>query len=141
MDEADRMLDMGFIHDIRRILKLLPAKRQTLFFSATMPPEIETLANSMLTHPEKVEVTPASSTVDTISQSVYFVEKKDLLIHLLKNPAIKSVLIFTRTKYGADKLARTLSKSGIRAEAIHGNKSQNARQRARPALRTMNCVY
>lgn len=132
-DEADRMLDMGFIHDIRRILKLLPAKRQTLFFSATMPPEIETLANSMLTHPEKVEVTPASSTVDTISQSVYFVEKKekkDLLIHLLKNPAIKSVLIFTRTKYGADKLARTLSKSGIRAEAIHGNKSQNARQRA-----------
>lgn len=127
------MLDMGFIHDIRRILKLLPAKRQTLFFSATMPPEIETLANSMLTHPEKVEVTPASSTVDTISQSVYFVEKKekkDLLIHLLKNPAIKSVLIFTRTKYGADKLARTLSKSGIRAEAIHGNKSQNARQRA-----------
>ena len=133
MDEADRMLDMGFIHDIRRILKLLPAKRQTLFFSATMPPEIETLANSMLTHPEKVEVTPASSTVDTISQSVYFVEKKekkDLLIHLLKNPAIKSVLIFTRTKYGADKLARTLSKSGIRAEAIHGNKSQNARQRA-----------
>ena len=133
LDEADRMLDMGFIHDIRRILKLLPAKRQTLFFSATMPPEIETLANSMLTHPEKVEVTPASSTVDTISQSVYFVEKKekkDLLIHLLKNPAIKSVLIFTRTKYGADKLARTLSKSGIRAEAIHGNKSQNARQRA-----------
>ena len=133
LDEADRMLDMGFIHDIRRILKLLPAKRQTLFFSATMPPEIEILANSMLTHPEKVEVTPASSTVDTISQSVYFVEKKekkDLLIHLLKNPAIKSVLIFTRTKYGADKLARTLSKSGIRAEAIHGNKSQNARQRA-----------
>lgn len=98
-----------------------------------MPPEIETLANSMLTHPEKVEVTPASSTVDTISQSVYFVEKKekkDLLIHLLKNPAIESVLIFTRTKYGADKLARILSKSGIRAEAIHGNKSQNARQRA-----------
>ena len=133
LDEADRMLDMGFIHDIRRILKLLPAKRQTLFFSATMPPEIETLANSMLTHPEKVEVTPASSTVDTISQSVYFIEKKekkDLLIHLLKNPAIESVLIFTRTKHGADKLARILNKAGIRAEAIHGNKSQNARQRA-----------
>ena len=111
----------------------MPAKRQTLFFSATMPPEIETLANTMLTSPEKVEVTPASSTVDTISQSVYFVEKKekkDLLIHLLKNPAIESVLIFTRTKYGADKLARILNKSEIRAEAIHGNKSQNARQRA-----------
>ena len=133
LDEADRMLDMGFIHDIRRILKLLPQKRQTLFFSATMPPEIETLANSMLTHPEKVEVTPASSTVDTISQYVYFVEKKekkDLLLHLLKDQSIESVLIFTRTKHGADKLARILTKSGIRAEAIHGNKSQNARQRA-----------
>ena len=133
LDEADRMLDMGFIHDIKRILKLLPAQRQTLFFSATMPPEIEKLANSMLTNPEKVEVTPASSTVDTISQSIYFVEKqqkKDLLIHLLKNPSIESVLIFTRTKYGADKLARTLTKAGIGAEAIHGNKTQNARQRA-----------
>lgn len=133
LDEADRMLDMGFIHDIRRILKLLPVRRQTLFFSATMPPEIETLANSMLTDPEKVEVTPASSTVDTITQSVYFVEKKekkDLLLHLLKNQEIESVLIFTRTKYGADKLARTLNKAGIGAEAIHGNKSQNARQRA-----------
>lgn len=133
LDEADRMLDMGFIHDIKRILKLLPAKRQTLFFSATMPPEIETLANSMLTKPEKVEVTPASSTVDTIAQSVYFVEKKekkDLLIHLLKDPAIESVLVFTRTKHGADKLARILTKTGTRAEAIHGNKSQNARQRA-----------
>ena len=127
------VLDMGFIHDIKRILKLLPIQRQTLFFSATMPPEIEKLANSMLTNPEKVEVTPASSTVDTISQSVYFVEKqqkKDLLIHLLKNPSIESVLIFTRTKYGADKLARTLTKAGIGAEAIHGNKTQNARQRA-----------
>ena len=133
LDEADRMLDMGFIHDIRRILKLLPQKRQTLFFSATMPPEIETLANSMLTHPEKGEVTRASSTVDTISQYVYFVEKKekkDLLLHLLKDQSIESVLIFTRTKHGADKLARILTKSGIRAEAIHGNKSQNARQRA-----------
>ena len=133
LDEADRMLDMGFIHDIKRILKLLPVRRQTLFFSATMPPEIEKLANSMLTNPEKVEVTPASSTVDTISQSVYFVEKqqkKDLLIHLLKNPSIESVLIFTRTKHGADKLARILTKAGIGAEAIHGNKTQNARQRA-----------
>lgn len=133
LDEADRMLDMGFIHDIRRILKLLPARRQTLFFSATMPPEIESLANSMLMNPVKVEVTPASSTVDTISQFVYFVEKKekkDLLLHLLKDNSIESVLVFTRTKYGADKLARILTKSGVRAEAIHGNKSQNARQRA-----------
>lgn len=133
LDEADRMLDMGFIHDIRRILKLLPAKRQSLFFSATMPPEIEALANSILTHPAKVEVTPASSTVDTITQSVYFVEKKEkknLLLYLLKNPAIESALIFTRTKYGADKLARVLNKAGIKAEAIHGNKSQSARQRA-----------
>ena len=133
LDEADRMLDMGFIHDIKRILKLLPTKRQTLFFLATMPPEIERLANSMLTKPEKVEVTPASSTVDIISQQVYFVEKKekkDLLIHLLKDASIESVLIFTRTKYGADKLARILNKAGIGAEAIHGNKTQNARQRA-----------
>ncbi len=133
LDEADRMLDMGFIHDIKKVLKLLPAKRQTLFFSATMPPEIETLANSMLTKPEKVEVTPASSTVDIISQQVYYVEKgqkKDLLVYLLKDKSIESVLIFTRTKHGADKLARTLTKQGIRAEAIHGNKSQNARQRA-----------
>lgn len=133
LDEADRMLDMGFIHDIKKVLKLIPARRQTLFFSATMPPEIEKLANSMLTRPQKVEVTPASSTVETIRQQVYFVEKKekkDLLPHLLKNPEIESVLIFTRTKYGADKLAKVLNKNQIGAEAIHGNKSQNARQRA-----------
>ena len=133
LDEADRMLDMGFIHDIKKVLKLIPARRQTLFFSATMPPEIEKLADSILTEPEKVEVTPVSSTVDTIQQSVYFVEKKekkDLLLHLLKNPEIESVLIFTRTKHGADKLAKILNKNGITAEAIHGNKSQNARQRA-----------
>lgn len=114
-------------------MKLIPARRQTLFFSATMPSEIEKLADSMLTNPKKVEVTPVSSTVDTIQQSVYFVEKKekkDLLLHLLKNPEIESVLIFTRTKHGADKLAKILNKSEIGAEAIHGNKSQNARQRA-----------
>lgn len=133
LDEADRMLDMGFIHDIKRILPLLPKQRQTLFFSATMPTEIANLANSLLHLPEKVEVTPVSSTVDTIDQCLYFVEKadkKDLLIDLLKNPDIESALVFTRTKYGADKLARALCKIGIRTEAIHGEKSQNARQKA-----------
>ncbi|WP_276965696.1 DEAD/DEAH box helicase [Bacteroides graminisolvens] len=133
LDEADRMLDMGFIHDIKRILKLLPSKRQTLLFSATMPPEIEKLANSMLNKPSKVEVTPISSTVDIISQYIYHVEKKEktnLLIHLLENKNIESALVFTRTKYGADKLSRALRKQGITADAIHGNKSQNARQRS-----------
>lgn len=133
LDEADRMLDMGFIHDIKRILPLLPKKRQTLFFSATMPPEIAKLANTILFQPEKVEVAPVSSTVDTIEQSVYFVDKngkKDLLRFLLKDPKIESVLVFTRTKHGADKLAKLLEKDGIEAAAIHGNKSQNARQRA-----------
>ena len=133
LDEADRMLDMGFIHDIKKVLKLIPVRRQTLFFSATMPAEIEKLANSMLTQPEKVEVTPVSSTVDTIQQSVYFVEKREksnLLLHLLKDPEVESVLVFTRTKHGADKLAKILNKNEIGAEAIHGNKSQNARQKA-----------
>ncbi len=130
LDEADHMLDMGFIHDIRRILPMLPARRQSLFFSATMPKEIEKLANSILTKPRKVEVTPASSTVDKIDQKLYYVEKKnELLIELLQDPAMESVLVFTRTKYGADKVAKTLNKSGITAEAIHGNKSQNNRQR------------
>ncbi|WP_321517662.1 DEAD/DEAH box helicase [uncultured Bacteroides sp.] len=133
LDEADRMLDMGFIHDIKRILPMLPKKRQTLFFSATMPPEIAKLANTILFQPEKVEVAPVSSTVDAIEQSVYFVDKngkKDLLRFLLKDPKIESVLVFTRTKHGADKLAKLLEKDGIEAAAIHGNKSQNARQRA-----------
>lgn len=108
LDEADRMLDMGFIHDIKRILPLLPKKRQSLFFSATMPPEIERLAGTILSEPQKVEVTPASSTVDAIDQSVYFVEKAEkinLLKSLLENPELESVLIFTRTKHGADKVA------------------------------------
>ena len=138
LDEADRMLDMGFVHDIKRVLKLIPEKRQTLLFSATMPPEIEKLANTILSKPRKVEVTPVSSTVETIQQSVYFVEKaekKDLLLHLLKAPDIESVLIFTRTKHGADKITRILNKNGIPAEAIHGNKSQNARQRALTAFK------
>ncbi|MDH6535501.1 ATP-dependent helicase [Parabacteroides sp. 52] len=133
LDEADRMLDMGFIHDIKRLLPLLPKKRQSLFFSATMPPEIEKLAGTILHEPEKVEVTPPSSTVEKIEQSVYFVEKKDkidLLKSLLQNPSLESVLVFTRTKHGADKVARVLTKANIGAEAIHGNKSQNARQRA-----------
>ena len=129
LDEADRMLDMGFIHDIKRILPLLPRKRQSLFFSATMPPEIERLAGTILHEPEKVEVTP----VDTIDQSVYFVEKVEkinLLKNLLEDRSLESVLVFTRTKHGADKVARVLNKSGIGAEAIHGNKGQSARQRA-----------
>ena len=133
LDEADRMLDMGFIHDIKRILPLLPKKRQSLFFSATMPPEIERLAGTILHEPQKVEATPASSTVDKIDQSVYFVEKAEkvsLLTHLLKDSSLESVLVFTRTKHGADKVARVLAKANIGAEAIHGNKSQTARQRA-----------
>lgn len=133
LDEADRMLDMGFIHDIKRILPLLPKKRQSLFFSATMPPEIERLAGTILHDPQKVEVTPASSTVEKIDQSVYFVEKAEkvsLLTHLLMDSSLESVLVFTRTKHGADKVARVLAKANIGAEAIHGNKSQTARQRA-----------
>ncbi|MCX6313187.1 MAG: DEAD/DEAH box helicase [Chitinophagaceae bacterium] len=133
LDEADRMLDMGFIHDVKRIITKLPAKRQTLFFSATMPPEIQKLANVLLTNPAKVEVTPASSTVDAIEQSLYYVDKKDkpqLLLHLLRDPAIVTALVFTRTKHGADKVVKFLHHADITAAAIHGNKSQNARQTA-----------
>ena len=133
LDEADRMLDMGFIHDIKKILPLLPRKRQSLFFSATMPAEIEKLSRQILNHPVMIEVTPPSSTVEVIEQHVYRVEKTDkskLLVHLLQDKAIESVLVFTRTKHGADKVARILGKSGIKAEAIHGNKSQNARVKA-----------
>ncbi len=133
LDEADRMLDMGFIHDVKKIIAKVPAKRQTLFFSATMPPEIQKLANVLLTHPAKVEVTPPASTVDKIEQSLYFVnkqEKPELLIHLLQDKAIVSALVFARTKHGADKIARILQRYNIRAAAIHGNKSQNARQDA-----------
>ncbi|WP_448700926.1 DEAD/DEAH box helicase [Mucilaginibacter sp. AW1-3] len=133
LDEADRMLDMGFVHDVKKVIAKLPQKRQTLFFSATMPKEIQALANTILTNPEKVEVTPVSSTADTIQQSVYFVEKNDkksLLNHILKDKSIETALVFTRTKHGADKVVRDLTRAGITAEAIHGNKSQNARQRA-----------
>ena len=133
LDEADRMLDMGFIHDVKNIITKIPQKRQTLFFSATMPDEIQKLANTILVNPEKVEVTPASSTADTIDQSLFFVEKNDkkkLLIHILNDKSIKSALIFSRTKHGADKITKDLVKAGIKTEAIHGNKSQNARQKA-----------
>jgi ATP-dependent RNA helicase RhlE len=133
LDEADRMLDMGFIHDVKKIVTIIPSKRQTLFFSATMPTEIAKLSNTILNNPAKVEVTPVSSTAETIQQSMFFVEKenkKHLLIHLLKDKEIKSALVFTRTKHGADKVVKELSRAGIGAEAIHGNKSQNARQRA-----------
>ena len=133
LDEADRMLDMGFIHDVKKIIAKLPAKRQTLFFSATMPPEIQKLANVLLTHPAKVEVTPPATTVDKIEQSLYFVgkmEKPELLLHLLQDKAIVTALVFTRTKHGADKVVKILQRYNIRAAAIHGNKSQNARQDA-----------
>jgi ATP-dependent RNA helicase RhlE len=133
LDEADRMLDMGFVHDVKKLLAVLPKKRQSLFFSATMPPEIVSLANTILFHPLKVSVTPVSSTVDIIEQSVYFVDKVNknaLLIEILKNTAIKTALVFTRTKHGADKVVNLLIKNNIKAEAIHGNKAQNARQRA-----------
>lgn len=133
LDEADRMLDMGFVHDVKRIIKLLPQRRQTLFFSATMPSDIQRLADSILNNPVKVEVTPVSSTAETINQTVYFVEKDDkldLLAHILQNNISDSVLVFSRTKHGADKIARKLQASKISTEAIHGNKSQNARQNA-----------
>jgi len=133
LDEADRMLDMGFIHDVRRIISALPQKRQSLFFSATMPPEIVRLAGSIVYKPVKVEVTPSASTVDIVDQFVYFIDrgnKNSLLLELLKGDKIKTALVFTRTKYGADKVVRVLKKKNISAEAIHGNKAQNARQKA-----------
>ena len=133
LDEADRMLDMGFIHDVKKVIAKLPSKRQTLFFSATMPNEIATLADSILNEPVRVEVTPVSSTAQTIQQSMFFVEKTDkkhLLLHLLKDRSIERVLVFARTKHGSDKVVKDLANHGVPAEAIHGNKSQNARQRA-----------
>ena len=133
LDEADRMLDMGFIHDVRKILKWLPEKKQTLFFSATMPPEITDLVNSLLRSPVKVAVDPISSPVEAIEQAVYFVDKGNktsLLAHLVEVLEVKNALVFTRTKHGANKVARELEKAGISAAAIHGNKSQTARQQA-----------
>jgi ATP-dependent RNA helicase RhlE len=133
LDEADRMLDMGMINDVKKIIAKLPKTRQNMLFSATMPKEVLTLTNSILKDPVSVEVTPVSSTVDTITQGVYLVNrkyKKQLLIDLLKDKAISSVLVFSRTKHGANIITRDLNKAGIEALAIHGNKSQNARQLA-----------
>jgi ATP-dependent RNA helicase RhlE len=133
LDEADRMLDMGFIHDVERVIAALPRRRQTLFFSATLPRDIQELARHILSHPVRVEVTPQATTVEAIAQSVYFVEtsqKRALLEHLLADPTIARVLVFTRTKHGANRLARLLERAGLRASAIHGNKSQSARERA-----------
>lgn len=133
LDEADRMLDMGFIHDVKKLLAVLPPKKQTLFFSATMSPEIVKLASSILVNPAKVTVTPISSTVDIIKQSIYFVDKRNkphLLLEILKEQSIKTVLVFTRTKSGANKVVKILAENRISAEAIHGNKAQSARQKA-----------
>jgi ATP-dependent RNA helicase RhlE len=133
LDEADRMLDMGFINDIKKIITKLPSKRQTFFFSATAPAEIMSLANSLLHNPVKVNVTPVSSPASLVKQYVYHVKKEDkrtLLKHVLKNDSIEHALVFTRTKRGADRVVKELNKSGIKAEAIHGDKSQGARERA-----------
>lgn len=133
LDEADRMLDMGFVHDIKRIIAKLPSERQSLFFSATMPPSIISLSHKILGNPEKVTINPKQTTAEKVEQSVYFVSKSNksaLLIHLLEKEEAKSTLVFSRTKYGADKIVKSLSRAGVNAAAIHGNKSQNARQRA-----------
>lgn len=133
LDEADRMLDMGFIHDVRKVISHLPSQRQTLFFSATMPAEVEKLATSLLSKPVTVKVDPVSSTVDAIDQSLYLVDKankKLLLAKLLSQPDVESALVFTRTKHGADRVVKELARADIEARSIHGNKSQSARQQA-----------
>jgi len=133
LDEADRMLDMGFIHDVKKVISRLPKVRQTLFFSATMPPEIQKLADTLLTNPEMVAVTPPASTVDKIDQSLYFVSKTDkpsLLLHLLDTEGIANAIVFTRTKHGANKVVKILDQAKVSSAAIHGNKSQTARQNA-----------
>lgn len=133
LDEADRMLDMGFIHDIRKIINLLPAKRQSLFFSATMPSNIVELSKKILKNPRKVDVSPISSTADTIQQYLYYTNKtskNDLLLHILRDPKIDQVLLFSRTKHGADRIDRNLRKQKIKSAAIHGDKAQNQRQKA-----------
>jgi ATP-dependent RNA helicase RhlE len=138
LDEADRMLDMGFIHDVKKLVALAAGRRQTLLFSATMPPDITRFANAILRDPVRVEVTPPATTVEIIDQRVIFVErgdKRELLCSILKDPALSRVLVFTRTKHTANRVAEQLDKVGFSAEAIHGNKSQGARQRALEAFR------
>lgn len=133
LDEADRMLDMGFIHDIRKIIAQLPMRRQSLFFSATMPQSIVELSRKILQHPKKVEVSPVSSTAETIQQYLYYTNKsnkKDLILHILKDQKIDPVLLFAKTKHGADKIVRNLKKMNIKSAAIHGDKAQNQRQKA-----------
>jgi ATP-dependent RNA helicase RhlE len=133
LDEADRMLDMGFIHDVKRIMSKLPSERQTLLFSATMPDDIDELARKFMRSPVRVAVTPPSTTVERISQAVYFVDqslKRDLIIHLLRKPGVERTLVFTRTKHGADRVVKVLEKANIASAAIHGNKSQSNRERA-----------
>jgi ATP-dependent RNA helicase RhlE len=133
LDEADRMLDMGFIHDVRRVIALLPRQRQTLFFSATMPREAQELADQLLRQPATVAVVPPATTAEKVDQEIYFVEKNDkraLLVDVLRDQSMRRVLVFSRTKHGANRIAEHLAKAAIGAEAIHGNKSQNARERA-----------
>jgi len=138
LDEADRMLDMGFINDVKKVLRHIPNQRQTLFFSATMAESIMDLAHTILRDPISIEVTPNASTVDTVSQSLYTVSKenkRELLLHLLKNPEIRSAVVFTKTKHGANKVEKFLAAANIPSAAIHGNKSQNARQKALASLK------
>jgi ATP-dependent RNA helicase RhlE len=138
LDEADQMLDMGFINDVKKIIKLTPDNRQTLLFSATMPIAIRELADSFLTNPKYVSVTPISSTAETVEQRIYFVNKEDkrkLLYHLIRNEGLKQLLVFSRTKHGADNVVKALKKNGVNAEAIHGDKSQSARQRVLEAFK------
>jgi len=138
LDEADQMLDMGFINDVKKIIKLTPDNRQTLLFSATMPIAIRELADSFLTKPKYVSVSPISSTAETVEQHIYFVGKEDkrkLLYHLIRNEGLKQLLVFTRTKHGADNVVKALKKNGVNAEAIHGDKSQSARQRVLEAFK------
>ncbi len=133
LDEADRMLDMGFIHDVKKVIRELPKQKQTMLFSATMPPEIVKLVDSLLHNPVRVEVTPHSTTAERIDQSVYFISKQhkqSLLVHLLQENNMQRTLVFTRTKHGADKIAKELKKANINADSIHGNKSQSSRQNA-----------